>query len=88
MAVDEQVLSGKVAFTSTSPVEVNFERQVKHLSLKVITNSAYVGFDTSANTDDALIAAADYWVNLDNTLVTRLSVLGAGSGTLYYIARR
>ena len=88
MSKSDQVLSGSVSTNSSTNVMINFESTVKHLSVKAVTQNAYVGFDTAANTDDALVETGNGWVNLMNTPCTKLYVLGAGSGTFYYIARR
>jgi hypothetical protein len=87
MEKTSKVISNKVTI-STTPVEINFERQIQSIMVKVVSNNAYIGFDTTANTDDALIETTDGWVYLDDIGCTRLSVKGAGSGTLYYIATR
>ena len=88
MAKDEQILSGSVTFNASTNVVVDFERQIRHIAIRVATNDAYVGFDTSANTADALLDKDDYWLNLVDTTFTKLFVLGGGAGVLYYIARR
>lgn len=88
MSTDEQVLSGSVTTNSSTNVMIDFERQVKHLSIKAVTQNAYVGFDTAANTADALIETGNGWVDLMDTPCTKLYVLGAGAGTFYYIVRR
>jgi hypothetical protein len=83
LAVD----SGSVSFNSSTNTEVQFDRQILTLQVKASAN-CYLGFDTAANTADALIEANDGWVYVDPCKITRLYVLGTGSGTLYYIATR
>lgn len=92
MAITDRVAlaieSLQVGFNSTSPVEENFEGSVQGVYLSTNKN-CYIAFDTSANTDDFLLAPSDGVVEIEPCQFTRLSVLGeTESGTLYVIATR